>query len=143
MSDQGISAPTVQNEVLATGEKKAGKQRKLDGVLDGTTELYRHYDSWGRLLYVGVSLSSLGRLADHRTTCSWFKLIKMIAVDLYPTRALALQAERDAIEKEKPYFNRVHRRGWKDVRWNPGDGLRAGDELAHLLKTTSSRKNKH
>lgn len=112
----------------------------LEEMLANSSELYRHYDSYGRLLYVGVSLSSLGRLADHRSTCSWFKLIKAITIDRYPTRALALAAETAAIKTERPYFNRKHSKNWRNVKLGAlGNVVSAGSELSTALKNIAKR----
>ena len=35
-------------------------------------ELYRHFDRLGELLYVGISISTMRRLAQHKTQSAWF-----------------------------------------------------------------------
>lgn len=77
-------------------------------ALDDRTELYRHYDAAGRLLYVGISLDATVRLQGHRVK-SWFDLVSFITIERFSTRTEALTAERDAILKEEPEFNRVYR----------------------------------
>lgn len=117
MSDQGIPRANVQNKGDWKRRKKAEKQAKPRKVLDGRTELYRHYDEFGRLLYVGVSLSSVIRLWQHRENCEWSHLISTITIERYATRRDALEAEKTAIKKEQPYFNRVHSGLWRMRRW--------------------------
>jgi hypothetical protein len=68
------------------------------------TTLYRHFAGNGRLLYVGVSLSAISRLSDHRTS-RWFDQIVDVEVEYYPTREAALAAEREAIRTENPLYN--------------------------------------
>lgn len=67
-------------------------------------ELYRHFDGEGRLLYVGVSLSTLARLCQHRRS-GWFKEIVTVRIERYETRRAATQAEREAIKRENPVWN--------------------------------------
>jgi excinuclease UvrABC nuclease subunit len=69
------------------------------------THLYRHFDSGGTLLYVGISLSAFQRLAGHRINAHWFEQIKRVEMQTFATRAEAKAAERAAIEKENPLFN--------------------------------------
>lgn len=80
------------------------------GVVVNTmpTELYRHYDRNGRLLYVGVSLSTVARLAGHRECSHWFDQITNVTIERFATREIALIAEQIAIWLEKPAFNIAH-----------------------------------
>jgi predicted DNA-binding transcriptional regulator AlpA len=71
-----------------------------------TVALYKHYDGNGRLLYVGISLSHLYRLADHRDSSGWYADIRTIKIRHYPDRAAAKKAERQAIERLDPQFNK-------------------------------------
>jgi hypothetical protein len=76
-------------------------------------ELYRHFDEQNQLLYVGVSISTMTRLRQHRDCSSWFDKIKRVDVQRFESREDALIAEREAIKAEKPLFNVYHR---KEVR---------------------------
>lgn len=69
------------------------------------TQLYRHFDAAGRLLYVGISLNSVMRLSQHKLHSQWFAQIAHVEVETFPNRAAALQAERRAIAVEKPQHN--------------------------------------
>jgi hypothetical protein len=69
------------------------------------TNLYRHFDAEGALLYVGVSLSALTRLGRHRKYSHWFEKIKRVEIERFPSRAEALIAERLATWREKPLHN--------------------------------------
>jgi len=75
-----------------------------------STDLYRHFDSNGNLLYVGISLSTLNRLGQHRDNSHWFNTISSVTIEKYNTRKEALIAEKKAITKEKPLHNTVHNR---------------------------------
>ena len=69
------------------------------------TQLYRHYDSEGTLLYVGISLSALMRLMQHKENADWFLDITKITIQNFPTRQKALDAETQAIVTENPKHN--------------------------------------
>lgn len=71
------------------------------------TQLYRHYDADGELLYVGISLSAVSRLSKHRKS-PWFQDIATITVENHDSRLDAEQAERTAIKIERPKHNVVH-----------------------------------
>lgn len=73
------------------------------------TALYRHFDSTDALLYVGISLSAVHRLAQHKRSASWFKDIARVEVEWFSTRAEAIAAEREAICDEAPKHNIVGR----------------------------------
>lgn len=70
--------------------------------------LYRHFDAKGTLLYVGISLSAVNRLAAHRDASSWYWSIATVTIEVLPTREAAEEAERLAIRKERPLFNHMH-----------------------------------
>jgi predicted GIY-YIG superfamily endonuclease len=70
-----------------------------------TTNLYRHFDAEGALLYVGISLSAVHRLAQHRDHSGWFADIKRVEIVNFETREDALSAETEAIRNENPKWN--------------------------------------
>ena len=71
------------------------------------TALYRHFDADGRLLYVGISLSAIARLEQHKRSAGWFGEIARIDLEWWPFRSLAEQAELSAIWRENPAWNVV------------------------------------
>jgi hypothetical protein len=71
------------------------------------TNLYRHFDADGNLLYVGISLSALTRLYAHGKA-AWYNDIKNVTIENYPTKRMALDAEKNAIKTEKPMHNIMH-----------------------------------
>jgi hypothetical protein len=79
-------------------------------MMDQRTALYRHFRDDGVLLYVGISLSPLVRLCQHRESSRWFDDIARIEVEWLPNRLEAMEAERRAIRTEKPVHNVVHAR---------------------------------
>jgi hypothetical protein len=72
------------------------------------TQLYRHFDSSGTLLYVGISSSALVRLSQHSRTAEWFELVARISVENFQSKEDALRAEKLAIQTEYPIYNKVH-----------------------------------
>jgi predicted GIY-YIG superfamily endonuclease len=74
---------------------------------DEQTALYRMYDAGGTLLYVGISLRLLERMAAHRQDKPWWPDIATIRVEYFPDRSEALQAESTAISAECPIYNKI------------------------------------
>jgi hypothetical protein len=72
------------------------------------TALYRHYAADGGLLYVGISLSPLHRLSKHRIESAWIERVTDVRIEWFDTRADALEAERIAIQQERPAHNFAH-----------------------------------
>jgi excisionase family DNA binding protein len=100
---------------LADAKDRRDKKRVLEEELErlealegSDTKLYRHFDQNKKLLYVGISLNAVARLSGHRSTSSWFENIATVKIETFPNREAALMAERLAILKEKPLYNRHH-----------------------------------
>lgn len=72
-----------------------------------TTALYRHWNADGELLYVGISLSALGRLQQHNNASHWANQIARVTIETFDTRDEAAEAERLAIANENPKHNIV------------------------------------
>lgn len=85
-------------------------ERGKVSVIENTeTALYRHFDKHNDLLYVGISLSAIGRLSQHSDVSHWFHHISRVTIEWFPTRREALSAEREAIRKENPRHNKQHK----------------------------------
>lgn len=81
---------------------------------DERTELYRHYDVDGNLLYVGVSADALDRYSGHKAKKSeWIHLVSRIEITHYNTRSDALKAEKSAIVNERPPYNKAHHHDYR------------------------------
>ena len=78
---------------------------RVSCVSEDRTALYRHFDSEGRLLYVGISMCALTRLSGHRGASHWFPDIATITIAWFPTRDAAIEAEGIAIRDERPMYN--------------------------------------
>lgn len=70
--------------------------------------LYRHFAEDGTLLYVGVSLSAVQRIGQHRSKAGWFSDIARVGIERFETMEQALKAESLAIKMEKPLHNIRH-----------------------------------
>lgn len=68
-------------------------------------QLYRHFNAEGELLYVGISMSALIRLAGHKYESHWYDQIAMITIENYDTISEAKEAEKVAIRSENPKYN--------------------------------------
>lgn len=77
-------------------------------IEDEPHDLYRHFDEQGNLLYIGISLSTISRLAQHKNGSAWYEDIRRVEIERHPNRRAALRAERKAIIAEKPIHNIAH-----------------------------------
>ena len=68
--------------------------------------LYRQFDKNDNLLYVGVSLSVIQRLSQHKTCSPWYHKIAKITVETFNSRKEVLAAEKKAILEEHPRYNK-------------------------------------
>lgn len=84
-----------------------------------STALYRHFDAGGQLLYVGISLNAVQRLAQHRDTAHWFARLARVEVEWHVDREAALRAEACAIAAEAPLHNRWRPAGAKAPGQDP------------------------
>ena len=70
--------------------------------------LYRHFDKDGELLYIGISISALLRLSQHKNESHWFDHIVRVDIERFDSRISVLGAEKEAIKNEKPKYNSKH-----------------------------------
>lgn len=70
------------------------------------THLYRIW-SGELLLYVGISKSFLKRFSEHMVDQPWADEVTNVSCDVYETREQAIEAEKEAIEDEKPKYNKL------------------------------------
>lgn len=80
-------------------------------ITNEPTELYRYFDTSDRLLYIGISLSTVARAMGHKREAGWWGTWARSTVERFDTRAQALEAERLAIIREKPLHNVIHNGG--------------------------------
>jgi len=70
-------------------------------------DLYRHYNAVGDLLYVGISLTTVGRLSQHRDGSGWYNDIDHVTIEKCKDRKEALDKEAQAIMYEFPKHNKI------------------------------------
>lgn len=75
--------------------------------VDRETWVYRHFDIWGNLLYVGMAYDVEARQRGHRAA-SWFRWSHRLERQLCQSRKEAARVEADAIRSEHPIFNVIH-----------------------------------
>lgn len=71
--------------------------------------IYRHYDSAGRLLYIGCTGDPRSRYHVHKNKSPWFMDVTRIDVQAIGERKQAHKAEIEAILTEQPIHNRYHK----------------------------------
>lgn len=69
--------------------------------------LYRFYSATGQLLYVGITWNPPTRFQSHRRTKSWWRDVAGITIEHYDSRSDLENAERRAIQVERPLHNVV------------------------------------
>jgi hypothetical protein len=67
--------------------------------------LYRFFSAEERLLYVGITCNPSPRFKKHALEKDWWADVARIAIEHFPDRTSALNAERKAIQAEKPSHN--------------------------------------
>lgn len=67
--------------------------------------VYRAFDSYGLLLYVGCSKAVTKRIATHRSQAPWYRYAETFGISGPWERREAFDRERTAIDTEAPYFN--------------------------------------
>lgn len=70
--------------------------------------LYRAFDKSKNLLYIGISNSFYDRLRSHLAQAEWVELADHITFEHFYSREEVAEAEKRAIEKELPLFNKTH-----------------------------------
>lgn len=71
-------------------------------------QLYRHFNNKNELLYVGISLSAVARLSQHKKHANWFNTITRVEIETFDTRMQVVKAEKIAIKAERPLYNIIH-----------------------------------
>lgn len=78
--------------------------------------LYRHYAEDGTLLYVGMSLSVVSRLIQHKYGSPWYTQVVRIEIEWFTTKRKVMAAEKRAIRKENPVHNIRDKRNVRKLR---------------------------
>ncbi len=98
--------------------------------------LYRHFDKDGTLLYVGVSINALNRLAQHKEASHWFIEITSVKIEQFQSREEVLRAEREAITNENPLHNlkRPKKREVVDAESTSAKGESRSDLIKRIVQ---------
>lgn len=70
-----------------------------------THVLYRFFNKYGSLLYVGITKNPENRFASHRQQKPWWDKVTTITLERFADRRELARAEIAAIESEKPRYN--------------------------------------
>lgn len=73
-----------------------------------STDLYRHFNEKGDLLYVGISINALSRLYSHKRNSHWYGEISSLTIQHFANEKAAQEAEIVAIKSEGPMWNLKH-----------------------------------
>ena len=97
------------NATEATPRQHRTARTEIAPLYHGTlqTELYRHFDADGQLLYVGISYRMPGRTNEHARRSSWFAKVARTTTETFPNKRAAMDAELRAIKTERPIYNRM------------------------------------
>ena len=107
---QHKSKPSVVELLNKIEKLKLDSKPRLLNPVSNLFQLYRHFNDQGELLYVGMSLSTVARLMEHRCNSHWFYDIVNIKIEYFPDMESVLKAETLAIKMEKPLHNIMHNR---------------------------------
>lgn len=93
-----------RNETIADWRERVDARN--EAILAAPHFVYRAFDSYGHLLYVGCTKDAKKRLATHRRGAPWFRFAETIGIaGPYDGRDAARAIESEAIDTEGPYFN--------------------------------------
>jgi hypothetical protein len=106
----------------------------MTGALPVKTQLYRHFDANGRLLYVGVSAAAVYRFLVHKQASCWADQITTITIETFPSRNEAMEAERLAIKAKAPLYNVSPRGGGFKPGVRASEPSRIGESSSRQIK---------
>ncbi|WP_169739757.1 GIY-YIG nuclease family protein [Amycolatopsis taiwanensis] len=78
-------------------------------MTDNPQVLYRLYDQFQQLLYVGITMDPVTRFHDHKANKPWWTQIANISLEHFDRREDVEEAEARAILEENPLYNVVGR----------------------------------
>jgi predicted GIY-YIG superfamily endonuclease len=95
-------------------EEPVESHAKSPSLVPQPHALYRFFDKYGDLLYIGITMDLPARMGNHRREKPWWTDAAVIEIEHYDNRAAALEAERIAIKVETPRYNVVHNGAFAD-----------------------------
>lgn len=72
------------------------------------TSVYRYFDAYGLLLYVGITKTGVARNRQHNNDKEWWNFVASQEVDHCPSQELAHVREIELIRRYLPPFNNQH-----------------------------------
>jgi predicted GIY-YIG superfamily endonuclease len=112
LTDEDATRAIVVIERLRRDMPRNGDVMRMCEILERIVQdrnwkfhLYRHYDLFDELLYVGISINAINRLGQHKNNAAWFSSIHRVTIEKFPTKEDALNAEQRAIKTEHPAHN--------------------------------------
>lgn len=85
-------------------------------TFDPRCVLYRCFDTDGKLIYIGQSMSIASRLQKHERKSTWWQQVSQITFERgYESREQLIAAETRAIQNEKPRYNKQFNEIFKGV----------------------------
>lgn len=122
---------------------------RSDAEYVGEHHVYRLFDKYDELIYVGMTYDLQARLTHHRADFinPWARYIDHWTSEVYPDRVSARQAEQAAIAEACPTFNKNHsaRRGADAADYRarydarePAPDLAVAAQLTSLFTRTAS-----
>jgi predicted GIY-YIG superfamily endonuclease len=93
------------------------------------TSVYKYYDRFGVLIYVGITSARRARQQQHNSDKAWWLLVASQQVEHFNTRDEARQREVELIQSFRPPFNKQHNPDYDEIR-------RAYIQLAQSSKLT-------
>jgi predicted GIY-YIG superfamily endonuclease len=90
--------------------------------------VYRCYDADGDLLYIGCTQRLEVRMRVHEKQSQWYPDMVRMTVEEYSSVTAGFDAEAEAIGRENPYWNNMHRWRHRDT-WTELDFQRWGHML--------------
>lgn len=80
------------------------------------TSVYKYYDEFGTLLYVGITSRGMRRQREHNKDKPWWGYVASQLVEHFETREQALSRESSLIDAYRPPFNTQQNPGHESVR---------------------------
>jgi hypothetical protein len=95
------------------------------------TSVYRYYDEFSILIYVGVTRRGMARNVEHDRSRPWWAYVDRQEVDHLPSEEMARRHEVNLIQQFRPPFNTQHnpeaaamRAAYEELRGRLGEAVR-------------------
>lgn len=82
---------------------------------DTPTSVYKYYDEYGILIYVGITSRGAKRQSEHNKDKSWWAHVASQTVEHFDSRHVALDHEESLILSHEPPFNTQHNRNQRSA----------------------------